>query len=374
MKWQRGWIGVGLLVVLLLGLLVFAPRQANLQQGSTYSRSPSGYGAWYAYMQDKGVAIDRWERLVDDFPERENPSSDPPALSTLVQIFGTSTNPYIFNEDWVQQGNVLVLVGVTAPVTEAPFNCLLDSAVGAVQVETSRRHLVGQPFTYQAVEEAQPKALLADEHGAVVWQETLGRGRVILVVTPHLGANAYQDAAGNFEFLAQLVTEAGHPIWIDEYLHGYEDEQAIAADNPDGLLTYLAKTPLALLSLQAIVLLLALIWGQRRLGTAKSLLAAAADNNLAYIQALAAVLQKAGCSGFVLETVGKAEQLRVQRSLGLGTDLLEPDQVLAAWTQTGRPAAELKAVLHPPRRDRLTESELLIWIGQVQTVHRHLPD
>ena len=84
------------------------------------------------------------------------------------------------------------------------------------------------------------------------------------------------------------------------------------------------------------------------------------DNSEAYIQALAGVLHKAGRSEFVLDGVGKHEQLQIQKALGLGSTMLELDAIVAAWVQqTGRPAAELEEVLKArSRTQRISEQDL----------------
>jgi hypothetical protein len=265
----------------------------------------------------------------------------------------------------MEQGNVVVLLGVRSPVTEAPFSSSLPSRVGAVKVETRRRH---------TEETDDQDILLKDAAGSVVWEQVLGQGRIISVVTSHLAANAYQNEPGNFKFLTKLVTAPGNPIWIDEYSHGFRDQKAIAKDKSGSLARYLAQTSLPVLAMQALIILLVLIWEKnQRFGLPIKLLPPKLDNSEAYIQALAGVLQKADCGGFVWETVGKAERAYVQRSLGLGIDPIESHVIINAWVQqTGRPAAELEDVLSQPTQKRPTRQELLTWLGKVQTLHRQL--
>jgi hypothetical protein len=99
------------------------------------------------------------------------------------------------------------------------------------------------------------------------------------------------------------------------------------------------------------------------------------NNSEAYIQALAAVLQKAESSEFVLEVVGKEEQVQLQKALFLGQEQLDPQSLVNAWMQqTGRPAAELEQVLQmQSQKARIRETELLKWLGKWQQIRRHLP-
>lgn len=401
-KTRRVWLIVALVVgtVALLSLFA-APRTANLQRGSTYSRAPDGYGAWFAYMQQQGTPVQRWQRPMDSLftpsglPDEQvvpianpppkltpkpppkltpKPSSTPPdgmptSLITMIGIADRADRLLPPNEEWIRQGNVLVLLGVQQPVSAAPFSALLRHRAGVIRVETARRR--------DRSSSARATARLSDQYGAVVWEETKGRGKVIYAVTPHLAANAYQSVSDNFKFLASLVQQPGYPIYINEYIHGYKDQAAIAPDQAAGdAFSYLARTPIALLAMQAAVVLLVLIVAKnQRFGAPTKLAVPQIDNSEAYIQALGSVLHKAECSEFVLEVVGKAEQLHVQRSLGLGNVPLELEAIAKAWMQqTQRPAAELYDILRPAaRKRRISERDLLIWLGKVQAMHQHLP-
>lgn len=396
MNLKNRWVWVGILalaVIVLLSLFV-APQSPKLQQGSTYSRAPGGYGAWYAYMERQQSPIQRWQRPLDKLPKGVKPTpsvkqvvnwehqsnvetqsiAQSPPLSpiTLMQISGDFSRLGVFDQEWVKQGNTLVLIGEKAPVTKAPFRSSIDSPAGTVKIETARRYdLNGAASTEKQT--TQPR--LSDSFGAVVWEQQLGEGRVIYTATPYLAANAYQDEPGNFKFLAQLVSEPGYPIYVDEYLHGYKDKAEIAEEDVEGLANYLAKTPLLLLAIQAAVLLLVLVWGQnQRLGPSKRLVDKAVDNSEAYIQALAGVLHKANCSDFVVETIGKAEQLQMQRALGLGPTLIDPQSFINAWVQqTGCSTAELQEFFDPLITSKpLNDRELLLWLEKLQTLRGQL--
>jgi hypothetical protein len=98
------------------------------------------------------------------------------------------------------------------------------------------------------------------------------------------------------------------------------------------------------------------------------------DNSEAYIQALAGVLQKADSSEFVLEVVGKEEQLQLQKALLLGQIQLDHQSLVEAWVQqTGHPAAELEQLLQvQSRKGRMSESDLLTWLRKWEQIRRQL--
>jgi len=376
---QTAILAIALGVIILLTVLT-APIGSEQQSASTYSRAPDGYGAWYAYMQEKGNPVKRWQQPADALFQPDSEAANDSPNGKIVALPKTPITLLRIDKDielsaaseaWVKQGNVLVLVGAIADafVTQAPFTSDVASPSGIVRIATSRR--------YRQSSKSAP--LLQDSFGTVVRQKTLGKGRLISVITTYLAANAYQEFRANYELLAKLVTEPGYPIWVDEYLHGYKDSSTDAKDgtaSEENLLSYLSKTPLSLLAVQAIAFLLLLIWGQNhRLGLPEQVEVPTVDNSEAYIQALAGVLHKAGGSEFVLETLGKAEQLNIQKALGLGTSPLPIDDLIAAWSQqTGQPADPLQTLLRTAARHRrVSEAELSQWLETMHTVRSQLP-
>jgi hypothetical protein len=363
--WGAG--GIAIAAIVLLTLLI-APSKNLQSQGSTYSRSPDGYGAWYAYIQERGVPVERWQQPFKDLPgvSSQNSDSESKKPITLLRVNSQLSQEWIDSqeENWVKKGNTLVILGVKKPVSAAEFSTVLNSPAGDVKIETRRR--------LKETQSGQPAktTLLGDSFGAAVWQEKIGKGRVIWATTPHLAANAYQNEPGNYEFLAQLVTQNKNKVWVDEYTHGYRNLQhSDDKQTPGSWIEYLAKTPLQAAFLQAGVLLLAALWaGNRRFGQPQPLEVPVEDNSLAYIQALAGVLEKAESREFVIEVVGKEQQLQLQKALGLGPVLLEPQALADAWArETGRPAAQLLELLQlQSHKRRISERDLLTWLRKWQ--------
>lgn len=370
LSWQ---IAIALGVIILLTIL-FAPSNNNLNSGSTYNKAPDGYGAWYAFMENRGTPIQRWQKpfkkLIETTPENSN---------TLLQVNSYLTGIYLNNieKSWIEKGNNLIILGSRQPVTEAEFSSLQTSLVGKVKIDTRRRKTIQNE-----------KEKLGDKFGAIVWSEEIGKGKLILATTPYLAANAYQKEQGNYEFLAQLVTENrknnNQSIFVDEYIHGYKDKNLLdKKEKTESLLEYFAKTPLINLVLPGIILFILLIWAEnRRFGQPTIIKTPVVDNSEAYIQALAAVLEKAGSSEFILDIVGKEEQLQLQKALGLGTKPLNHQMLVDAWVQqTKRPAREMQQVLKKvlknqaktSPKNRISDGELLIWLQQWQTIRQHLP-
>lgn len=357
-KRRLGVLSAIAIAVLILITLVAAPANNQLNSGSTYSRAPDGYGAWYTFMAERGTPIQRWQKPLSEFGDRQD--------VTLLRVHSRLVpNQLGSTEDnWVKKGNTLVIVGVHQPVTEAAFSTLQDSPVGNVKIDTRRRH------------KSSNDAILSDNFGAIIWQRQRGKGQVVFVTTPHFAANAYQDFPANYELLAKLVTQEtiddklinssanANQLWVDEYIHGYKDKEAIEREVGENVISYLIKTPLFPLLIQGIVILLVAIWAaNRRLGQPVTLSAPVVDNSEAYIRALAGVLLKAGSHDFIVDRVGKAEQRQLQKNLGLGETPLNHQSLVAAWArQTGRPAKDLEQLLQVSNKRRLSESDLLNWL------------
>jgi Domain of unknown function (DUF4350) len=390
--WLLGAIAITAIIII---TLVFAPANNKLNSGSTYNRAPDGYGAWYAFMSKRGTEIQRWQKPVEDFAK--NPDVKIP--STLLRIYSSSIAEVVSDreENWVKQGNTLVILGVRAPVTKAPFSSLHSDSAGEIKIDTGRRI------------PSDEKQVLGDNFGAIVWKKTLGKGIVYFAAAPHLAANAYQDFPGNYEFLARLVTQLEgekeiegaeqalavkfiqnpidrqsqnpskilNKVWVDEYIHGYKDREIIEREYGENLFTYLAKTPLFPVLIQGtIILIVAIFAGWNRFGQPITLSAPVVDNSEAYIQALAGVLEKANSTDFAVEIIGKAEQLQLQKALLLGQASLESESLTNAWVeQTGRKAAELEELLRSPsgKRRRISNPDLLPWLRKWEQIRQHLP-
>jgi hypothetical protein len=388
------------LATLVILTLVIAPSAGNLRsRGSSYSRSPDGYGAWYAMMQQRGIKMQRWQKPIQVLLDPKGWDADryqgaegaavPTDPITLIQV-GDTLNIEMAPDavDWIKKGNRLVLLGSSARVSRAEFTSDLESPEGKVRVETRRRYTQKangndlQEFVNGTMKPVavQRTERLGDRFGAVIWQEKIGNGQLIRVSTPYLAANAYQDFRPNYELLAQLVTESKQPIWIDEYIHGYRDrpkENQAESASEDDVFTYLLKTPLGLLLLQILLLLGVLIWGSnRRMGHPTPLPSPQVDNSTAYIQALAGVLANANATSFVHETIGKAEQQAIQRALGLGDTLLPIATVAAAYEQqTGQSAQSLQEMLRMANGQQSSNrADLQGWIDQVRNLRKTLPN
>ncbi len=356
---RRRNIVIGLVAIALLALfLVAAPASNRINSGSTWGTSPDGYGAWYDYMQAQGAPIERWQRPIDQLiAQVEGASASEPA--TLLRVVPAAVGTQMIGQsglgDWIEQGNRLIVLSQQQPATAAPFESRISSEGDAVKVSTRRRF-----------DEKGTEYLLADDYGAVVWQDKDDASDIIFSTTPFIAANAYRDEADNFEFLARLVQQSEGPIWVDEYIHGYKDSDVVVEEVAGTWLGYLSQTPLLVVVLQSVVVLIvALIAQNRRLGVRKQISVLQVNNSEAYIKALAGVLHKANSHDFLVETLTRAEQKALQRSLGLGEAPVPLATLQTAWQQsTGKSSDELNVLQSAPRGDSALQS----WLRQLQSL------
>ena len=297
---RRYWlIALAIAIVMLASFLLLIPHQSQRLQGSTYGRSPGGYGAWWAWMEQNHTPVQRWQKSPDQLITLTEPATllriDPQAIvsgSPQASLGSISTN----DSQWVAKGNRLVYLGRWANLSAAPFDQTLDSEFGPVKIQGRRRATsINSP-------------LLSDEHGAIIWREVQGDGEIIWVIPPFLGANAFQEQTANFQLLQALMQPDRHQLWVDEYLHGYKDSETLAAEAVGTVWHYLQQTPLFPLFVQLLLLCGLLIgWGNRRFGRPQAPPPLPANNQQTYVYALAQVLEKGDRPEFVVQQLLQAE-------------------------------------------------------------------
>ncbi|MBD2328113.1 DUF4350 domain-containing protein [Alkalinema sp. FACHB-956] len=374
---KRQWMWIaGLFLVLLLGILFLAPTN-RLMDGSSYGRSPDGYAGWYAYMQQQGVTIERWQQPYRNLTASELRSNSP-TPATFLQVYGERSDKSIPSDliAWVSQGNRLVILAQQGKATEAPFWSSHATPAGTVKIATTRRlrpRSGDSPPREDLKEALGNPVVLGDRYGGIVIRERRGKGEIIRVTTPYLAANAYQDQPANYAYLAQLVGKKPDRIWMDEYLHGYKDAVTREKETRGDLIGYLTSTPFLLVVIQGFVVVGILVYAKnRRFGAVRPIPNPPVNNSQVYIQAMAGVLQKAGSYEFVEQVIGNAEKAHLQRQLGLSGEMANEQELMTMWqNQTGRSPTDLQPLLHP-RASLKRESDVLFWLQKWSQVRKML--
>ena len=380
--WQLGLLAI---VAVVLITVISAMGGDSRLAGSSYSTAANGYNHWYQMMIDRGVKIRRWQKSFPKLAELPEYAQG----VTLLQVQPQLEKLLITNQqqEWVIEGNTLVILGIDAPAREIPFQTDLESPQGKIRIETTRRFRANINSN-KFLKDADRETILTDRSGSVIVQFQLAKGKVIIATTPYVAANAYQDFQPNNDLLTELVTKDSQQVLVDEYIHGYVDRKPVIdpntgevktddenRDNNDTL-SYLASTPLIVAFINLLLGILVLAWQQnRRFGKVVIPKTPEVDNSEAYIQALGGVLRQANSSEFVLQNIGKAEQLSWQQKLGLGKERLVESQVLiTAWeNQIKLPTDDLRFVLQLTAEARRTSpAELIIWLTKIRQIDRQL--
>ena len=380
--WQLGLLAI---VTIVLVTVISAMGGDSRLAGSSYSNAANGYSHWYQKMIDQGVKIDRWRKSFSKLAQLSEYEQGVTLLQVQPQLEILLITKQ--QQEWVIKGNMLVILGIDAPAEEIPFQQDLESAQGKIRIETTRRfrsNLNKDKF----LKDADQVEILQDRSGSVITQFKLGQGKIIIATTPYLAANAYQDFQPNNDLLNELVTTDSQQILVDEYIHGYTDRKPAvdrntgnvktddeSSDNNDTL-GYLASTPLIVAFINLLLGILVLSWQQnKRFGKVVIPKTPEVDNSEAYIQALGGVLRQANSSEFVLQNIGKAEQLSWQQKLGLGKErLVESQALITAWeNQTQLPADDLRFVLQlTAAAERINPAELIVWLTKIREIDRQL--
>ncbi len=366
---QRQWLLAAMAIAVIIVLTLIAAPNSNGSKnnsGSSYGRTPDGYGAWYEYMSKKEIPIKRSQKPFAQFIKDNNQGVTYIKIHSKADFLSSTLDLSKHESSWVEKGNTLVILGVNLPATAAPFKSFIpyrDRPLSSrqIEIETTRRYIFPSKNT----------SLLSDRYGAIVWSKTLGKGKVIYSTTPYLAANAYQDSADNYEFLAELVSQ-NRAIWIDEYIHGYKDREIIVKEQRENVLSYLAKTPLYLLFIQMIVIgSVASAAAFRRFGVPIVSKTALVDNSTAYIDALAGVLEKANSTDFIIDTIAKDEQRKLQTSLGLGKCLVDDKTLINTCQQQKKESvADLRQLLQTRNANhKISDAKLITWIQKWQKIN-----
>lgn len=362
------WIAAAIGLLVLALIVVFAGAR-SYPGGSTYGTKPGDYSQWYAFMQQQGHPIQRWQKSSSQLQGKSKTflqvADSDPSMRAMLQSQDLL--------DWVARGNTLVQIGWSGTVTGAPFASSLDSDQGLVYIETSRRHQLS------ATENDGEKAELKDKFGSAVWSHSLGKGTVIVSTYPWIAANVHAQQDGNFQFLEALIVRRGGPILIDEWIHGHRDLEpsALTPSKEQSVLGYFSRRSVVIVAGQGVVLLLLLLWGRnQRFGALLSVKPKDRNSSEQYIQALADTLEANGHPNYVLSMLGQRFRQRLRVQLGLSerrSEKAADAEIAQQWSQrTGRSSQELLELLEQTHRKHLSKRALVSWAQASEAILQDL--
>jgi len=374
----RQWWTLALTSIALILLTLINAPSSPQNTGSSYSKTPEGYGAWYEYMEKNGATIDRLRK-----PNNAEFFNANTKNTTFIQIAvdNDSFTGQLIDANWIEKGNRWIIIGAIqssskkVQATKASFTSQPNTIAGPIKIDTTRRFVKTRnaPNT-DTLLDRQEEPLIQDNYGTLVMKNTLGRGELIYIVPQFIAANAYQSNPANFKYLSTLAKN--DRIWLDEYMHGYRDIETAKEEGKGNVFEFLAQTPIMILFTQFLIGISVLIYGKNcRFGQVKTVEPPPINNSLAYIRAMAGILQKANSTDFVTETLSKAEITKLQRNLGLGTFPQAPATIIKLWTEkTGRSSRELEQIFNAlHRQQKLSEAELTKWLTLLQNIAAQKP-
>lgn len=338
MKKVRGWLALGLLVVLALAAgLAVGPDDSAREIPSVTSSGPRGLAVLATWLRATGVDVRVGEEPL---------LAVPPDVRTVVLPAPTGTE--VTNEEmaalqrFVESGGTLVALlprgraqaglerwlqvrpGEVAPLNELPGARDLGGSTVAVRLPggalaraTSLRlsaEMQAQVDDEDAVPATEPPAL---------WWRALGRGEVWVALGADLAENARLELLDNASFWAALG-ERG-PIWIDEFHHRRP------ADTPPLPVHFLTT------ALQAGLVALLFVWGRgTRLGAPREEPMTSRRSSLEYVSALAALTARAGVEEELVAAVKARLRRRLHDALALSPSV--------TWDEAARQVAQRASI------------------------------
>ncbi|MDQ1521226.1 MAG: hypothetical protein QOI55_2299 [Actinomycetota bacterium] len=158
--------------------------------------------------------------------------------------------------------------------------------------------------------------LVGNAHDALLTHERVGRGEILFIADVSPLSNAFLARADNAAFALLLAGDDGRPVVFAEGVHGYGASRGLAA------IPQRWKLALAGLGLAALVL----IWARgRRLGPPEDAERTLPPPRRAYVDALAATLERTHDRNDAVAPVRDAVRTRIARRAGLAPDASPAD-------------------------------------------------
>lgn len=381
MRAKRLWTWVFSLI--LLALLIWLSYAAAAAQPKPYppyvseSPSPTGTKAWFAYLQKQGVKVQAWRFS----PATRVGSQDKSLLVQIEPDVSLQESELAAYRRFMQEGGTLMLWSEQASgmygldtealdtwpdqpvtVTNERDDKKMGGAALQADVRTSNRWLA----------QSGDEVLLRDQEGIIALQRQVGKGRLIAAVTPSWLQNERILEQNHLELVRHLFNVAGSAqggIWIDEYIHGYEQNETPLSVYPQWFLVLL---------LQASLLLIGWLWYKgKRFGPVFTLREESVRYSDEHLGALAAWYLRGRKYHEALAIHAKYVRQRLQDSWGvpLGVSWKElPQRISQKWPGTmpeemQKLCAQLEHVLAKPR---LSKPEYLLWASRLDRLQKEV--
>jgi hypothetical protein len=291
---------------------------------STYDAAGGGYRAWYELLAREGVAVSRFEEHAAflDRSTRTLIIAYPPFYGLVI---GAAQTEAAAIADWVRAGGRLVVLGdglddavlhaqlkMPKP-TDAPGR-RRPAPLIAPELRAAGVSFVSATQTRRLVPRVHDAVLASDSRGALIVRYSYGRGVVVLAIDQAAFSNERMATPDHARLAFALATLAGSrgPVAFDEAVHGYL--------TPEHWWTVLPRRFVLALFAACIVLAIAMLGTAVRLGPPLAADDLRGATSAEYIDALAALYERAGAAGKALNDAFRSTKRVVAGSLGLPDD------------------------------------------------------
>ena len=315
---RRGWIGFGLLVLLIGAVVTLRGTAGNdSPEHSSASDAGNGTSALRYYAQALGHSTSTVE---GDFSL--------PASHALLFVFTPSTGYDLAQaqqlQAWIAAGNLLVYAAETGdPVLDNQLGihrstASVDAAGQAAAPILGGVHRVsGAIEAHPLVASAAQVPLLRNGAGDVLaWRSSVGSGVLVALADPLILCNGYLRLADDGRFAADLLamTPASGAVLFDEFHHG-------AAAGASPAVAWLSTTWGAALTFAVLIIFAGLALRGRGFGPPVAIASRPDRSSGEYAAAVGSLLQRTGARKVAIETLLAATQRSIAERVGLSNDI-----------------------------------------------------
>lgn len=339
---------------------------------STYDASGGGYRAWYELLAREGVAVMRFEERAAflDRSTRTLVIGDPPALAFPGDLERTDVAALAA---WVKTGGRLVVLGdgtialllgsdLKLPKTTERPRASRGTAGISAEMRAAGVRAVAAFAPARLVPRSGDTTLVADNHGALVVRYRYGRGTVVYAIDGSALSNEHIAARDNARLAFALATMVGSgaPVAFDETVHGYL--------TPEHWWTALPRRFVYAVFAAAVVLAIALLGAAVRLGPPLLVDLPREATSAEYVEALAALYERAGAASKALGDALRSTRLAVAVPLGLTDDA--PLHELASRTERADLRSALALLEDIATSETINDSNLVRGLGLALVLRR----
>lgn len=235
-----------ILLFLTIGYVGFKPNATDYPAYLSFSADRDGTKALKLLFESKGNAVKEWRQSWRFLPQTQR--------QALVVIEPDSLQPgeQAAILDWIEQGNDLILFQQDPSDWEEQF-ATAERVVPGSYWRYVEQPGTGEDFRGKAVVDATVRlakaddvtVLLQDNQGILAAKRKIGKGNMLLFLTPEWLQNKNILEHDHFALLWPYLQAKYTAVWFDEFHHGYRQQPGLLAVYPQWLLFLTAQIAVA---------------------------------------------------------------------------------------------------------------------------------